>query len=194
VWDIFEGWVDDPSNPPPPLQRKNRVGRPCKRPVVEPVADEESDEADDERAVPRMRKFLYVTTVDSLMMIASNGPSLSDTAAMNAIIQEATNHWIKKMKRCPNRSNLGRAGRPKKAAPTMKLSDLLFAQSRDAERLVGVGPPICEEDENPDFEQETRAANELLEVGGRHHRAAPGGGGPVRAARRLRGRRPGLFE
>ena len=46
----------------------------------------------------------------------------------------------------------------------MKLSDLLFAQSRDAERLVGVGLPICEEDENPGFEEETRAANELLEV------------------------------
>ena len=115
-------------------------------------------------------------------MIAFNGPSLSDTAAMSAIIQEAIDHWIKKMKRCLNRSNLGRAGRPKKTAPTMKLSDLLFAQSRDAERPVSAGPPICEE---ADFELER-----VSRRGRRHHRAAPGGGGPVRTTRRLRGLHP----
>ena len=127
---------------------------------------------------------------------------------MNAIIHEAIDHWIKTMKRYPSRSNLGQAGRPKKAAPTMKLSDLTRTFSSRSHATPSVssasGRHTAGMTRTP-----TSSSNELLEVGADITAQLQAAEGPYvppdgsdvfilknlrPVLRRLRGRRPGLFE
>jgi hypothetical protein len=110
----------------------------------------------------KLRNCLHIPTVDAHMMVASNGPPISDHAAVNKIVDTAIDHWEKLVKRNANRSHVGTA-RPKKKKNTMKLSDLLLGQARDARRLTDDGPPLCEEDEEPDNPEVRRAEQGLLE-------------------------------
>ena len=112
----------------------------------------------------KLRNCLHIATVNAHMMVASNGPDLTDKAGVKRVLDKAKKHWQEQVKRCPNRSNIGKAGRPKKAATTVKLSDLLLAKAREAEHATGnAGPPLCEEDEDPNYLETTRAELALLE-------------------------------
>jgi hypothetical protein len=112
----------------------------------------------------KLRNCLHTDTVDAHMMIASNGPDMTDKVAVRRVLDAAKKHWQAQVKRCPNRSNPGKAGRPKKAATSMKLTDLLLAKAREAQRATGsAGSPLCEEDEDPNLLETIRAEQDLLE-------------------------------
>jgi len=96
----------------------------------------------------KLRNCLDTSTADALMMIALNGPALTDVEGCERILQAAKAHWKTTAKRCPKRSNLGKADRKKKAK-AIRLSDLLLAKARDARERAGDGLPLCDEDDEP---------------------------------------------
>jgi hypothetical protein len=91
----------------------------------------------------KLRNCMNIETLDALMMISSNGPSLADKDAMNRLIDRAFEHWLTVQKRCLARSHPG-VRRPKKnKQQTVPFHDVLEAQQRRArlakeDRLSGL--------------------------------------------------------
>ena len=78
----------------------------------------------------KLHNCMNMDTLDALMMIAMNGPDFDDPAAVDALLDDALEHWKKKAKRNIKKSHPGVAGRKKKNARTVELSDLLQAAAR----------------------------------------------------------------
>jgi len=107
----------------------------------------------------RLRNCLDILTVDAHMQVSLNGPGMAQTDEINSIVEAAIDHFLAKTKCCPNRSNPENAGRPKKAASVVKLSDLLRAQARAAQDRDGEG---LFDDEELDDREAASAEQELL--------------------------------
>ena len=91
----------------------------------------------------KLRNCMNIETLDALMMISSNGPSMGDKEAMVRLIDRAFEHWLQVQKRCLARSHPG-VKRPKtNRQRTVPFHDVLQAQQRRArlakeDRLSGL--------------------------------------------------------
>ena len=100
------------------------------------------------------------------MVIAIEGPPMSDKPAVEQLISEALVHWQSTVKRCVNRSHPGVAGRKKKEKFTMPLSDLLEAQALEAQNFSGrVGLSLDDDDDDDDNVEKDDAEQEQTEAG-----------------------------
>ena len=100
------------------------------------------------------------------MVIAIEGPPMSDKPAVEQLISEALVHWQSTVKRCVNRSHPGVAGRKKKEKFTMPLSDLLEAQALEAQNFSGrVGLSLDDDDDDDDNVEKDDAEQEQIEAG-----------------------------
>ena len=103
----------------------------------------------------KLRNCMNIETLDALMMISSNGPSMGDKEAMVRLIDRAFEHWLQVQKRCLARSHPG-VKRPKtNRQRTVPFHDVLQAQQRRArlakeDRLSG----LLDSDDDDDDDDE----------------------------------------
>ena len=73
----------------------------------------------------KLRNRLTAITLGALMMVAANGPSMTETEAIGTLIDEALEYWKSKCKRNVNKSHPGVGGRGnKKTSNAVPLSEL----------------------------------------------------------------------
>ena len=101
----------------------------------------------------KLRNRLSITTLDSLMMIASNGVSITDHGEMEKLITEALVHWKGKCARCIARSHENKKRRGRGKRRTVPLSDLQEAQARSDARASERDGPALSESEDDDGEE-----------------------------------------
>lgn len=111
----------------------------------------------------KLRNCMNIETLDALMMIASNAPNLSDHEAVEALLEEAYEHWRTKQKRCLARSHPGvkHASKKKKRA-TIPLSDLLHEQAKQARRERRCDVRLDSDDDGTDDDDDE---DDVMETG-----------------------------
>ena len=99
----------------------------------------------------KLRNRLTVITLDALMMVAANGPSMTETEAIDTLINEALVYWKSKCKRNVNKSHPGVGGRGnKKTSNAVPLSELQEAQARADRRAAAArdGPALSDDSDD----------------------------------------------
>ena len=120
----------------------------------------------------KLRNCMNVDTLGALMMIAANGPELSDKEAVENLVDRAFEHWRTVQKRCLARSHSGVRKPRKNKKKTVPFHDLIQEQERaaraaQAEDLSGLLDP----DDKPD------EPDEPGEPGGKDAKEATGDDG-----------------
>ena len=98
-------------------------------------------------------------TLNVLMMISSNGPSLEKEDAVRALIEKVINHWIATSKRNVARS-LGKAGRPtKQNRPAVRSP---AGSGTSGQRQIERDGPLDDNDDDESQSDEEAAADEPM--------------------------------